>query len=126
METPMLHALVHAITMSGYFHAVAFNLLTQLMVYADTVNHMFLFCLGTVFGLCMAFGLSQNMNKRKIIVFADLIYAIGIAASFLTYSYYMICSVFLGLSVSLCLFSLILDIKEFVPHSRYLVIHHSI
>lgn len=92
------------------------------MVYAETVNHMFLFCLGTIFGLCLGYGLSLNMNKRKIIVFSDLVYALGIAAAFLTYSYYMICSLFLGVSVSLCIFALILDIKEFVPHSTYLVI----
>ncbi|KAL4506463.1 hypothetical protein ABPG72_000034 [Tetrahymena utriculariae] len=126
LESKWLHALVHTLTMSGYFHAVAFNLLTQLMVYANTINHMYLFCLGTVFGLGMGFGLSQNMNKRKIIVFADLVYAIGIAAAFLTYSYYMICSVFLGLSVSVCIFALLLDIKEFVPHSSYLAKHMSI
>ena len=91
------------------------------MIYAGSIKQIYLFCLGTLFGLILGFGLSQNMSKRYILMIADLLFAFGIAASFITYSYYMISAVLLGFSVSLSLFALLLELKELVPKSSYLV-----
>ncbi|EGR34399.1 hypothetical protein IMG5_013160 [Ichthyophthirius multifiliis] len=126
IEQPILHGLIHTITFSGFFHSISLNLITTLMSYSHSQYHILLFSLGGIFGLVLSYGLTLNTSKRTIIQLSDFMYLLGILSTFITYSYYYICSFFLGFSMGLCIFALLLDIKEIIPHSSYLAKHMSL